>query len=62
MIPIIINNIMRLIVIPAIVLYAMILSFLSIPLMISTKYKEAGWFYLGIILYCQFIWQQHVMY
>jgi hypothetical protein len=62
MIIIIINNVMRLIVIPAVVLYAMILSFLAIPLMISTKYKEAGWFYLGIILYCQFIWQQHAIY
>lgn len=61
MINIAINNFIRLIVIPTIVLYALLLSFLAIPLMISTQYKAAGWFYLGIIIYCQFIWQGYVL-
>lgn len=56
-----INAIIRTIVIPTVVLYALFISFLAIPLMISTKYKQAGWFYLGIILYCQYTWQQYVL-
>jgi hypothetical protein len=57
----VIKTLIRTIVIPSVVLYALILSFLAIPLMISTKYKEAGWYYLAIILYCQYTWQQYML-